>query len=93
MSLTGLSKFKEGVSKIWELLSLRKGISLHLQEIRIDYPKTIRGNEKAIISGSENKQLSWTSRETISDVERMGQMEDLKISRNFQGERNFISFQ
>ena len=68
---------------------MRKGISLHLQEIRIDYPR----KRKAIISGSENKQLSWTSRETISEVERMDQMEDLKISRNFQRERNFISFQ
>ena len=33
----------------------------------------------AIISGSENKQLSWIPRETISEVERMDQMEDLKI--------------
>ena len=42
-----------------------------------------RGNEKAIgvfVSGSETKQLGWISRETISEVERMGQMEDLKIS-------------
>ena len=53
----------------------------------------IRGNEKAIISGTENKQLSWTPRQTINEVERMDQMEDLKISRHCQGERNFISFQ
>ena len=42
-----------------------------------------RGNEKAIgvfVSGSETKQLGWISMETISEVERMGQMEDLKIS-------------
>ena len=45
MSLTALSKFKEGVSKIQELLSLRKGIHLHLQEIRMDLT---RGNGKAI---------------------------------------------
>ena len=41
------------------------------------------GNEKAIgvfVSGSETKQLGWISRETISEVERMGQMEGLKIS-------------
>ena len=41
------------------------------------------GNEKAIgvfVSVSETKQLGWFSRETISEVERMGQMEDLKIS-------------
>ena len=55
-----------------------------------------RGNEKAIgvfVSGSETKQLGWIPKETISEVERMGQMEDLKDkSYNFQGERNFISF-
>ena len=80
VSLTGLSKFKEGVSKIQELLSLRKGVNLHLQEIKMDL---YGGNEKAIgvfVSGSETKQLGWISRETISEVERMGQMEDLKIS-------------
>ena len=41
-----------------------------------------RGNEKAIgvfISGIETKQLGWIPKETISEVERMGQME-LKIS-------------
>ena len=31
VSLTGLAKFKEGVSKIRELLVSRKGINLHLQ--------------------------------------------------------------
>ena len=36
VSLTGLAKFKEGVSKIRELLFLRKGNNLHLQEIKID---------------------------------------------------------
>ena len=54
--LTGLSKFKEGFSKIQELLSLRKGINLYLQEIKMDLS---RGNEKAIgvfVSGSETKQ-------------------------------------
>ena len=63
------------------MLSLRKGINLHLQEIKMDLS---RGNEKAIrvsVSGSETKQLGWIPRETISEVERMGQMEDLKISR------------
>ena len=77
VSLTGLSNFKEGVSKTQELLSLRKGIPLHLQEIKMDLS---RGNEKAIgvfVSGSESKQLGWISRGTISEVERMGQMEDL----------------
>ena len=42
-----------------------------------------RGNEKAIgvfISACDNKQLGWISRKTISDVQRMGRMEDLKIS-------------
>ena len=45
------------------------------------YPEP-RGNEKAIgvfISGIETKQLGWIPKETISEVERMGQME-LKIS-------------
>ena len=41
-----------------------------------------QGNEKAIgvfVSGIESKQLGWIPKETISEVERMGQME-LKIS-------------
>ena len=80
VSLTGLSKFKEGVSKLQELLSLRKGIKLHLQEVTMDLSG---GNENAIgvfISDSNNKQLGWIPRETISEVQRMGRMEDLKIS-------------
>ena len=32
------------------------------------------------ISGSDNKQLGWIPRETISEVQRMDRMEDLKIS-------------
>ena len=74
MSFTGLSKFKEGVSKVRELLSSRKGINLHLQEIKMDLS---RGNEKVIgvfVSGSETKQLGWIPKETNSQVERMGQM-------------------
>jgi len=42
-----------------------------------------RENEKAIgvfVSGSETKQLGWIPKETISEVDRMGRMEDLKIS-------------
>ena len=42
-----------------------------------------RGNEKAIgvfVSGSETKQLGWIPKETISEMERMGQMGVLKIS-------------
>ena len=80
VSLTGLAKFKEGVSKIRQLLSSRKGINLHLQEIKMDLS---RGNEKVIgvfVSGSQTKQLGWIPKETISQVERMGQMEDLTIS-------------
>ena len=68
------------MSKIRELLSSRKGINLHLQEIKMDLS---RGNEKVIgvfVSGSETKQLGWIPKETISQVERMGQMEDLTIS-------------
>ena len=45
VSLTGLAKFKEGVSKIRELPFSRKGINLHLQEIKMDLS---RGNEKVI---------------------------------------------
>ena len=74
VSFTGLSKFKEGVSKVRELLSSRKGINLHLQEIKMDLS---RGNEKVIgvfVSGSETKQLGWIPKETNSQVERMGQM-------------------
>ena len=80
VSLTGLSKFKEEVSKIRELLSSRKGINLHLQEIKMDLS---RRNENVIVvfvSGSETKQFCWIPKETISEVERMGQMEDLTIS-------------
>jgi len=62
------------------MLSSRKGINLHLQEIKMDLS---RGNEKAIgvfVSGSETKLLGWIPEETISEVERMGQVQDLKIS-------------
>ena len=76
MSLTGLSTFKEGVSKIQELLSLRKGINLHLQEIKMVYPEETK--RQSCISGSENNWAGLT--ETISEVKRMRQMEDLKIS-------------
>ena len=50
-----------------------------LQEIKMDLS---RGNEKTIgvfVFGSETKQLDWIPKETISEVERMDQME-LKIS-------------
>ena len=50
-----------------------------LQEIKMDLS---RGNEKTIgvfVFGSETKQLGWIPKETISEVERMDQME-LKIS-------------
>ena len=52
-----------------------------------------RGNEKAIgvfVSGSETKQLGWIPKETISEVERMGQMEDLKISLSRRNKFHFI---
>ena len=42
----------------------------------------VRGNKKAIgifVSGSETKQLGWIPKETISEMERMGQVE-FKIS-------------
>ena len=80
VSLTGLAKFKEGVSKIRELLVSRKGINLHLQEIKMDLS---RRNENVIgvfVSGSETKQFCWIPKETISEVERLGQMEDFTIS-------------
>ena len=57
VSLAGLSKFMEGVSKIQELLSLRKGINLHLQEIKMDYPEETKRQFGVFVSGSENKQL------------------------------------
>ena len=50
-----------------------------LQEIKMELS---RGNEKTIgvfVFGSETKQLGWIPKETISEVERMGQME-LKIT-------------
>ena len=53
-----------------------------------------RGNEKTIgvfVSGSETKQLDWIPREAISEVEGMGQMEDLKISL-ISFKKNEISF-
>jgi len=62
------------------MLSSRKGINLHLQEIKMDLS---RGNEKAIgvfVSGSETKQLGWIPKEIISEVGRMGQVQELKIS-------------
>ena len=65
---------------MYHMLSSRKGINLHLQEIKMDLS---RGNEKAIgvfVSGSETKQLGWIPKEIISEVERMGQVQDLKIS-------------
>ena len=52
------------------MLSSRKGINLHLQEIKMDLS---RGNEKAIgifVSGSETKQFGWIPKEIISEVER-----------------------
>ena len=65
---------------MYYMLSSRKGINLHLQDIKMDLS---RGNEKAIgvfVSGSETKQLGWIPKEIISEVERMGQVQDLKIS-------------
>jgi len=62
------------------MLSSRQGINLHLQEIKMDLP---RGNEKAIgifVPGSETKQLGWIPKEIVREVERMGQVQDLKIS-------------
>ena len=65
---------------MYHMLSSRRGINLHLQEIKMDLS---RGNEKAIgifVSGSETKQLGWIPKEIISEVEGMGQVQDLKIS-------------
>ena len=65
---------------MYHMLSSRQGINLHLQEIKMDLS---RGNEKAIgifVSGRETKHLGWIPKEIISDVERMGQVQDLKIS-------------
>ena len=65
---------------MYHMLSSRQGINLHLQEIKLDLS---RGNEKAIgifVSGSETKQLGWIPKEIISEVGRMGQVQDLKIS-------------
>ena len=62
---------------MYHMLSSRKGINPHLQEIKMDLS---RGNEKAIgilVSGSETKQLSWIPKEIISEVERMGKLQDL----------------
>jgi len=62
------------------MLSSLKGIKLHLQEIKMDLSQ---GNEKAIgifVSGSETKQLGWIPKEIIREVERMGQVQDLKLS-------------
>ena len=62
------------------MLSSRQAINIHLQEIKMDLS---RGNEKAIgifVSGSETKQLGWIPKEIISEVGRMGQVQDLKIS-------------
>ena len=57
VSLAGLSKFMEGVSKIQEPLSLRKGINLHLQEIKMDYPEETKMQFGVFVSGSEKRQL------------------------------------
>ena len=80
VSLTGLAKFKEGVSKIRELLVSRKGINLHLQEIKMDLSRRSENVIGVFVSGSETKQFCWIPKETISEVERLGQMEDLTIS-------------
>ena len=68
--------------EMYHMLSSRRGIKspFNLQEIKMDLS---RGNEKAIgifVSGSETKQLGWIPKEIISEVERMGQVQDLKIS-------------
>ena len=88
VSLTGLSKFKEGVSKIRELLSLRKGISLHLQEIRTDYPRKQKGNHfwewKQTIELDSKGNHQWSGENGSN-----GRLKDKSC--NFQGERNFIS--
>ena len=65
---------------MYHMLSSRKVINLHLQEIKMDLS---RGNEKTMgvfVSGSETKQLGWIPKEIISELERMGQVQDLKIS-------------
>ena len=62
---------------IRELLSSRKG--KNCKRFKMDLS---RGNEKTIgvfVFGSETKQLGWIPKETISEVERMDEME-LKIS-------------
>ena len=87
MSLTGLSRFKEGVSKIQELLSLQKGISLHLQEIKMDYPEETKRHSFLAV-----KTNSWAGFQGKLSVKwrewSNGRLTD--TSYNFQGERNFI---
>ena len=60
--------------------------SLHNCEHFVKCKQAWTGNEKSekaigfFVSGSETNQLGWIPRETISEVERMGRMEDLEIS-------------
>ena len=87
MSLTGLSKFKEGVSKIQELLSLRKGINLHLQEIEMDYPKETK--RQSFLAVKTNSWAGFQGKPSVKWREwSNGRLKDK--SYNFQGERNFI---
>ena len=87
VSLTGLSKFKERISKIRELLSLRKGISLHLQEIKIDYPRKRKGNHfwqwKQTFELDSKGNHQWSGENGSNGV-----LKDKSC--NFQGERNNI---
>ena len=92
MSLTGLYKFKEGVSKIQELLSLRKGIDLHLQdlEIKIDLSEeTKRQLVFSFLAVTTNNWAGFQGKPSVNCAEdgSNGRLED-KFD-NFQGERNF----
>jgi len=74
--MEGKTSDREG-SKCITCCLREKGINLHLQEIKMDLS---RGNEKAIgifISGNKTKQLGWIPMDIISEVERMGQVQDL----------------
>ena len=53
------------------------------KKFKMDLSRGSEKSEKAIgvfVSGSETNQLGWIPRETISEVERMGRMEDVEIS-------------
>ena len=87
VSLTGLSKFKEGVSQIQELLSLRKGTTFICKKLKWLIPRKLNGDHfwqwKQTIGLDSKGNHQWSGENGSN-----GRLKDK--SYNFQGERNFV---